>query len=92
LYYWKWAHSYLMDNAERGAFAEYLVAGAIGGKGNGRVNWDKYDLTSKEGIIVEIKTSAYIQTWGQDRLATIRFGIAETKGYGFLSACFKNHK
>ena len=24
--YWKWAHSCLMDNAERGAFAEYLVA------------------------------------------------------------------
>ena len=70
-----------MDNAERGAFAEYLVACAIDGKGNGRVNWDKYDLTSKEGITVEIKTSAYIQTWGQDRLSTIRLGIAETKGY-----------
>lgn len=52
--YWKWAHSCLMDNAERGAFAEYLVACAIGGKGIGRVNWDKYDLVSEEGITVEV--------------------------------------
>ena len=61
--YWKWAHSCLMDNAERGAFAEYLVACAIGSKGTGRVNWDKYDLVSEEGITVEVKTSAYLQTW-----------------------------
>lgn len=79
--YWKWAHSCLMDNAERGAFAEYLVACAIGGKGTGRVNWDKYDLVSEEGITVEVKTSAYLQVWGQERLSTIRFGIQKTHGY-----------
>ena len=33
--YWKWAHSCLLDNVERGAFAEYLVACAVGGKGEG---------------------------------------------------------
>lgn len=79
--YWKWAHSCLMDNAERGAFAEYLVACAIGGKGKGRVNWDKYDLVSEEGITVEVKTSAYIQVWGQEKLSAIRFGIQKTYGY-----------
>lgn len=79
--YWKWAHSCLMDNAERGAFAEYLVACAIGGKGTGRVNWDKYDLVSEEGITVEVKTSAYLQTWGQNKLSAIRFGIPKTHGY-----------
>ena len=79
--YWKWAHSCLMDNAERGAFAEYQVACAIGGKGNGRVNWDKYDLVSEEGITVEIKTSAYLQVWGQEKLSALRFGIQKTYGY-----------
>ena len=79
--YWKWAHSCLMDNAERGAFAEYIVACAIGGKGNGRVNWDKYDLISEEGITVEIKTSAYLQVWGQEKLSDLRFGIQKTYGY-----------
>ena len=53
--YWKWAHSCLMDNAERGAFAEYLVASAVGGKGEGRINWEKYDVISEEGITIEVK-------------------------------------
>lgn len=79
--YWKWAHSCLMDNAERGAFAEYLVACAIGGKGTGRVNWDKYDLVSEDGITVEVKTSAYLQVWGQEKLSDLRFGIQKTYGY-----------
>jgi len=88
--YWKWAHSCLMDNAERGAFAEYLVACAIGGKGNGRVNWDKYDLVSEDGITVEVKTSAYLQTWGQDKLSTIRFGIQKTHGYNLESNSYES--
>ena len=77
--YWKWAHSCLMDNAERGAFAEYLVASAVGGKGEGRINWEKYDVISKEGITIEVKTSAYIQVWGQEKLSNIRFGIQKTR-------------
>ena len=87
--YWKWAHSCLIDNAERGAFAEYLVACAIGGKGRGRVNWDKYDLVSEEGITVEVKTSAYLQAWGQNALSTLRFGIAKTHGYNPASNSYE---
>ena len=48
-----------MDNAERGALAEYLVACALGGGEGVRVNWDKYDLLSPEGIAVEVKSSGY---------------------------------
>ena len=79
--YWKWAHSDLMDNAERGAFAEYLVACVVGGKAQKRINWNSYDLLSKEGITIEVKTSAYLQTWGQDKLSNIQFNIPETLGY-----------
>lgn len=79
--FWKWAHSDLMDNAERGIFSEYLVAKAIGDKSNHRTNWNSYDLTSSEGIRVEIKTSAYIQSWGQSKLSTLKFGIGKTHGY-----------
>lgn len=79
--YWKWAHSNLLDNAERGVFAEYLIASAIGKNNNSRLNWEKYDLISEEGITIEVKTSAYIQTWGPDRLSSICFGIAKSKGY-----------
>jgi len=90
--YWKWAHACLMDNAERGAFAEYLVACAIGGKGTGRVNWNKYDLVSEEGITVEVKTSAYIQVWGQEKLSDIRFGIQKTYGYLPESNTYESEK
>ena len=59
-----------MDNAERGALAEYLVACALGVADNVRVNWDKYDLLSPEGIAVEVKSSGYLQSWDQNELST----------------------
>ena len=90
--YWRWAHSDLMDNAERGAFAEYLVAKAVGDKSSNRVNWDKYDLTSGEGIHIEVKTSAYLQTWGQDKLSVLRFGIGKTYGYDYENNSYKHEK
>ena len=49
-----------MGNAERGIFAEYLVACALGVQNNPRIEWDRYDLVSQEGISVEIKTSGYL--------------------------------
>ena len=61
--FWSWAYSNIMDNAERGALAEYLVACALGVADNVRVNWDKYDLLSSEGIAVEVKSSGYLQSW-----------------------------
>lgn len=79
--FWKWAYSNVMDNAERGALAEYLVACALGVNGNVRVNWDKYDLLSPEGISVEVKSSGYLQSWGQDRLSSLSFGIQPTYGW-----------
>lgn len=76
--FWQWAHSDLVGNAERGLLAEYIVACALGLTDEGRVEWDKYDLKTKDGISVEIKTSGYIQTWGQKKLSTLQFGIRET--------------
>ena len=52
--FWSWAYSNVIDNAERGALAEYLVACALGVNENVRVNWDKYDLLSPEGIASEL--------------------------------------
>lgn len=90
--YWKWAHSNLLDNAERGVFAEYLVACAIGGQQNQRINWEKYDLVSPEGITIEVKSSAYIQTWAQEKLSTIRFSISKSFGYNRESGTYEKDK
>lgn len=53
--FWRWAYSNIMSNSERGAFAEYLVACALGIADKARVDWDKYDLCTSEGISVEVK-------------------------------------
>lgn len=79
--FWRWAYSNILDNAERGAFAEYLVACALGISDKVRINWDKYDLLSPEGISIEVKTSGYIQIWEQDRLSNISFSIQPTYGW-----------
>ena len=76
--FWRWAYSDLLGNTERGAIAEYLVASALGISRENRISWNSYDLLSKEGIKIEVKASAYIQTWGQERLSDIRFGIQPT--------------
>ena len=79
--YWSWAHSNIVDNAERGAFAEYLVKCAIGADTPTRVNWDAYDLLSPEGIKVEVKASGYLQSWAQEKLSAIQFSIAPAYGW-----------
>ena len=76
--FWRWAYSDLLGNTERGAVAEYLVASALGISREDRISWNSYDLLSNEGIKIEEKASAYIQTWGQERLSDIRFGIQPT--------------
>lgn len=90
--YWAWAHSDLLDNAERGAFAEYLVARAVGDRSTHRTNWEKYDITSSEGIHIEVKTSAYLQSWGQDKLSIIKFGIGKTYGYNYEINSYESEK
>lgn len=79
--YWRWAHSNLIDNAERGAFAEYMVHIAMNAVEPTRVNWDRYDVKSPEGIAIEVKTSGYIQSWAQSRLSSITFSIRPTYGW-----------
>jgi len=78
--YWKWAHSDLLCNRERGVLAEYIVAQAIDHQ-ESRVEWDDYDLVTPNGLKIEVKSAAYIQTWHdeQSRFSNIRFGIKPAK-------------
>lgn len=79
--FWSWAYSDLVGNAERGALAEYIVACALGIQDSDRISWSKYDLLTKEGISVEVKTSGYLQTWAQNTLSKPVFGIQPTYGW-----------
>jgi len=83
--YWQWAYSSLLGNTERGNYAEYLVAVALGIANETRIGWDKYDLKTRKGITVEVKASGYLQTWSQQKLSKPVFGIRPTKAWDYKS-------
>lgn len=78
LSFWQWSSSDLISNAMRGILAEYIVASALGENYSHRSEWDAYDIETKEGIKIEVKSSAFIQTWHQKRLSSIQFSIRPT--------------
>ena len=63
----------LRENVLRGILAEFLVAKAIGAARTMRVGWDNFDVLTPTGVRLEVKSSAYLQSWSQKRLSTIRF-------------------
>jgi hypothetical protein len=66
--FWQWACSDLCSNLLRGMAGEFLVAQAVGCAHGTRTEWDALDVITASGIKVEVKTSAYIQTWKQAKL------------------------
>lgn len=81
LEYWQWSSSDLLSNALRGKLAEFLVAKAIGAADGIRTEWDAVDVFSPSGIRIEVKCSAYIQSWTQHRPSTISFDIAPRRAW-----------
>jgi len=78
--FWKWSVSDLVSNATRGRFAEFIVATALKvDLTKIRDEWSAYDLESPEGIKVEVKSSAYLQSWNQRKLSEISFDIKATR-------------
>jgi hypothetical protein len=75
--FWRWSTSDLVSNSTRGVLAEYIVATALGLQTDcARMEWDRCDLVTRSGLKVEVKSAAYLQTWGQQRLSRISFSVA----------------
>jgi hypothetical protein len=72
--YWRWAHADVLENVQRGIYAEYLVGAALGITNQVRVGWNPYDLLYGD-YKIEVKSSAYLQAWEQTVLSKISFGI-----------------
>ena len=71
--FWQWAFSDLRANNVRGVFAEWLVAKLLNLNPQTRDSWAGWDLETPEGIKIEVKTSAYLQSWSQKRPSVIIF-------------------
>lgn len=80
--FWAWNSSDLLNNTLRGALAEYIVAMALGIEFTyAREDWSECDLVTNDGIKVEVKCSAYLQSWEQNKLSEIRFGCAPSRAF-----------
>ena len=73
--FWAWAYSSILTNITRGLFAEFLVGTALGAVENTRTEWDSFDLLYGDARI-EVKSSAYLQSWPQDELSKIGWSIS----------------
>lgn len=74
----EWAFGNLLDNATRGKVAEFVVAKALGVAEGHRVEWDAADIWYGNKA-VEVKSSAYVQSWKQTKPSTIRFDIGQRR-------------
>ena len=79
--FWAWNSSDLLNNTLRGAYAEYLVSKALElDFSESRIDWDAYDV--KYGNVrIEVKSSAYLQAWEQNKPTAIRFSIAPAQAW-----------
>jgi len=79
--FWSWSQSDILGNTLRGVLAEFIVMKDLGIKNPVRSEWDAYDLITKNGTKIEVKSSAYLQSWKQTKLSNISFGISPTMGW-----------
>lgn len=70
--FWAYAMRDLRTNTTRGLLAEWLVAKAVGA--DPHEEWESFDVLTPEGVRVEVKASAYLQSWEQRQLSSITFG------------------
>ncbi|ARI78728.1 hypothetical protein [Halobacillus mangrovi] len=78
--FWRWAYSDLLSNTNRGILAEFLVGYALGLTSDPRIEWDKADFVYIENLI-EVKSSAYIQSWKQRQPSKIVFNIPKARAW-----------
>jgi len=89
--FWQWISSDMLNNTTRGLLAEYMVATALGLADGLRVEWDAYDLEF-DGLKIEVKSSAYLQSWHQDKLTAIKFGTQKTFAWDKLTGKYETSR
>lgn len=81
--FWAWSSSDLFSNSLRGVLAEFIVGTALDciRDTDTRLEWDAHDLVTAHGIRIEVKSTAYLQSWGSAKPSSLRFGIGKTLGW-----------
>lgn len=90
LSFWQWSSSEFVGNALRGMLAEFIVASALGSVEGVRREWDAVDIRTADGVRVEVKSGAYLQSWSQKKHSVIQFGIQPTQGWDARTNTYSN--
>jgi hypothetical protein len=77
--FWRWAFSDVTTNTTRGILAEFIVGSALGIPLTLRDPWAEHDLVTPSGLRIEVKSSSYVQSWGQRRPSKIVFSIRDAR-------------
>ena len=72
--FWRWAFSDLRDNTTRGILAEFLVAKAVGDRAPAADRMGQLRRQAPDGTAIEVKCSAFLQSWTQKRHSELVFG------------------
>jgi hypothetical protein len=84
--FWRWQSSDLLNNTTRGVFAEFIVASALGISTEApRIDWEPYDLLFQCRWRIEVKASAYLQSWHQERDSKLMFTTRPTRAWDSTS-------
>lgn len=82
LEFWQWSASDLVDNTTRGVLAEFIVAKALGIDVRAvRVGWAPWVLETGTHIRIEVKSAAYLQSWGQRGLSKVQFVVPKRRAF-----------
>jgi hypothetical protein len=81
--FWKWYASGVVSNTMRGYFAEFIISTALNVdlSKNVRTEWGAFDIISPEGIQIEVKSAAFIQSWHQKDFSPIKFSIKQARAW-----------
>lgn len=84
--FWRWSVSDILSNATRGRLAEFIIATATNiDIKQVRDEWGPYDLLTPNGIKLEIKSAAYLQSWQQSIYSTISFSTKLARHWDYLT-------
>ncbi len=80
--FWKWAYSDLSSDTNRSILAEYIVSLSLGRTSvfkRTEFTHRPYDVITKDGFRIEIKSTAYINSKCNERPDCVLFSIARNK-------------
>lgn len=80
--FWSWAFSDELEDTTRGFLAEFIVHYALGVKAGARVSYGvdcTYDVPNHGAVHLEVKSTAFVQSWEQERPSAGSFSIRKTR-------------